>query len=90
MGKSYLNEKTLGELRKRYKALKDLPPGIDYNAIHATCSLHPDLLDAMLQQYRDFLNDTQLVAPGQYESLFKYLERVQKLTAKTEKKAKAS
>lgn len=90
LGKSYLNEKTLGELRKRYKALKDLPPGIDYNAIHATCSLHPDLLDAMLQQYRDFLNDTQLVAPGQYESLFKYLERVQKLTAKTEKKAKAS
>ena len=90
LGKSYLNEKTCAELRKRYKALKDLPPGIDYNAIHSTCTLHPELLDAMLQQYRDFLNDTQLVAPGQYESLFHYLERVQKLTAKTEKKAKSS
>lgn len=90
LGKSYLNEKTCAELRKRYKGLKDLPPGIDYNAIHSTCTLHPELLDAMLQQYRDFLNDTQLVAPGQYESLFHYLERVQKLTAKTEKKAKSS
>ena len=90
LGKSYLNEKTCAELRKRYKALKDLPPGIDYNTIHSTCTLHPELLDAMLQQYRDFLNDTQLVAPGQYESLFHYLERIQKLTAKTEKKAKSA
>lgn len=90
LSKDILNEKSLKDLKKKYKYSKDLPLGIDYNSIHSASSLHPEFLRTALQDHREYLMTTQIVSPAKFESLFNYLHRVHKLRIKTEKKDEKS